>query len=253
MKKRIKKRCDERLISLKDWLKDKCKQNYSYNELKNLQVLRLGFNELTSIPPEIGLLTNIQELRLGFNELTSIPPEIGLLTNLQKLILNDNKLTSLPSEIGQLTNLQELHLSDNELTSLPPEIGQFANLQVLRLDNNELAFIPPEIGQLTNLQALYLCFNKLMSIPPEIGKLQLKYYYFDTDMLKQYRLYLSQSKCMSIKFRYIETKYEVSCPVCHDDFEEEEIVKILRCKHYFCEECITEWFKVKNTCPVCMG
>ena len=109
------------------------------------------------------------------------------------------------------------------------------------------------MNKLTNLHYLDLRDNELTSLPPEIGGLNLKWYEFDEDMRKQYKLYRSQNRCMSIKLCDIENKYEVYCPVCHDEFDEEEIVKILLCKHYFCEECITEWFKVKDTCPVCMG
>ena len=206
MRKKIKNKYNQRLLYLKHWLKDKYKQNYSYEDLKNLQLLDLDCNELTHLPPEIGLLTNLQELDLGGNKLTSLPPDIG-----------------------QLTNLQHLGLTYNELTSLPSEIRM-----------------------LTNLQTLFLINNRLKSLPREIEKLEIKYYSFDKDVDKQYKSYRSQSKCMSVKFCDIETKYEVSCPVCHDDFDDKEIVKILHCKHYFCEECITEWFKVKTTCPVCM-
>ena len=65
--------------------------------------LSLFGNYLTSLPPEIGLLTNLTYLDLENNELTSLPPEIGLLTNLTTLDLGSNELTSLPPEIGTLT------------------------------------------------------------------------------------------------------------------------------------------------------
>jgi len=52
-------------------------------------------------------------LDLSGNELTTLPPEIGLLTSLTTLYLSENELTMLPPEIGQLTGLTTLYLSNN--------------------------------------------------------------------------------------------------------------------------------------------
>lgn len=41
------------------------------------------------------------------------------------------------------------------------------------------------------------------------------------------------------------------CPVCLLDYELEEEVLKLPCKHIFHEECITTWLKQANTCCVC--
>lgn len=44
---------------------------------------------------------------------------------------------------------------------------------------------------------------------------------------------------------------EQECPVCKDEFPVGQIVLVLPCKHIFHEECIKEWLKRNNTCPVC--
>ena len=111
-----------KLSYLNHWLTIKCNQKYTINELINLQMLSLIFNQLTSLPVEIGNLTNLLELSLDNNQLTSLPAEIGNLINLQELYLGNNRLTSLPAEMGNLTNLKELSLEYNQLTSLPAEI-----------------------------------------------------------------------------------------------------------------------------------
>ena len=108
----------------------------------------LSFNQLTSIPKEIGQLINLQELNLYANHLTSIPSELGQLVNLQRLTLSCNKLKSIPPELGQLTNLQELYLSYNKLISIPTEIGQLVNLQELYLAGNPIDYLPPPIQRL---------------------------------------------------------------------------------------------------------
>ena len=137
----------------------------------NIEVLNLFGNQLTALPPEIGLLTNLRELYLGRNQLTSLPTEIGQLTNLRELHLEGNQLTSLPTEIGQLTNLRELCLGRNQLTTLPAEIGQLTNLRELYLEGNKLTTLPVTIGLLSDLTILYIYDNKLTTLPTQIREL----------------------------------------------------------------------------------
>ena len=81
---------------------------------------------------------------LNFNNLTSIPSQVGQLRALRVLSAFTNKLTALPSQLGQLTALTELYvqlagvnvayvladslLGKNELTALPTQIGRLQSL-----------------------------------------------------------------------------------------------------------------------------
>lgn len=42
-----------------------------------------------------------------------------------------------------------------------------------------------------------------------------------------------------------------SCPVCLCAFQNNDVIKILPCKHFFHKECIDPWFLKEATCPVC--
>ncbi|HEX5731603.1 MAG TPA: COR domain-containing protein [Blastocatellia bacterium] len=133
---------------------------------KDLTLLDLSSNQLTSLPPEIAKLTNLTALNLGGNQLTSLPPGITRLTNLTDLYLYDNQLTSLPPEITKLTKLTSLSLWGNQLEEFPPEITRMTNLTRLDLSDNQLTSLPPEITRMTNLTRLNLSGNQL-PIPPE--------------------------------------------------------------------------------------
>lgn len=41
------------------------------------------------------------------------------------------------------------------------------------------------------------------------------------------------------------------CVVCQAEYEEGETVVGLSCKHVYHAECITQWLRVKKTCPIC--
>ena len=137
----------------------------------NITELSFFFDNLNSLPKEIGNLQKLKTLNLQGNNLKSLPKEIGNLTNLEGLYLDTNKLTKLPESIGNLTNLEELYVCDNKLTKLPSSIGNLINLVHLELGDNDLKSIPSSIGNLTKLEYLDLVDNKLVSLPREIGLL----------------------------------------------------------------------------------
>lgn len=42
-----------------------------------------------------------------------------------------------------------------------------------------------------------------------------------------------------------------SCVICKSDFELDEKITVLECKHILHTECISEWVKYKSECPIC--
>ena len=141
------------------------------NILTNLQILHLEYNRLTGLPKEISGLTNLQTLLVHHNQLNSIPKEIGKLKKLKNLNLNCNNLTNIPKEIGQLKNLEELNLHCNHLTNIPTEIGNITSLKTLILTNNNLKVIPAKIIQMRSLKKLDIEMNPLASKPKDTRKI----------------------------------------------------------------------------------
>ncbi|UJR10238.1 hypothetical protein I4U23_014451 [Adineta vaga] len=44
---------------------------------------------------------------------------------------------------------------------------------------------------------------------------------------------------------------ENKCSVCWDDFEQNQILRRLRCFHLYHKDCIDKWLKDNNQCPIC--
>ncbi|XP_057754288.1 receptor-like protein EIX2 isoform X6 [Arachis stenosperma] len=107
----------------------------------------------------------LQILDMGWNEITGMVPDLSQLQSLQELRLDNNRLNgSIHEGIGQLSNLTELSLGNNFLTGLITEahFSRLSNLDTLDLSHNALAFnvsvdwIPP-----FNLTTIYLARCKL--------------------------------------------------------------------------------------------
>ncbi|KAJ4718182.1 Receptor-like protein kinase [Melia azedarach] len=143
----------------------------------NLFHLEMGWNSFSGfIPNTLGNLRNLKLLSLSDNYLTSSNPELSFLSsltnsnNLEVLSLADNPLGGiLPRSIGNLSNsLKRIYIYNCNISgSIPHEIGKLINLTTLSLGNNELnGSIPASLGRLQKLQGLSLGFNKLQGPIP---------------------------------------------------------------------------------------
>ncbi|WP_061206220.1 E-cadherin-binding leucine-rich repeat protein LRR20 [Leptospira santarosai] len=120
-------------------LKAQEKENYkdlaeALQNPKEVRILDLSRNRLTTLPKEIGKLQTLQKLDLSRNRLITLSKEIERLQNLLSLDLNENQLTTLPKEIGQLKNLRWLSLKNN--TALIPQKNKIQKL----LPNTKIDF-----------------------------------------------------------------------------------------------------------------
>eukprot|EP01117_Protostelium_nocturnum_P005353 TRINITY_DN1949_c0_g2_i1.p1 TRINITY_DN1949_c0_g2~~TRINITY_DN1949_c0_g2_i1.p1 ORF type:complete len:638 (+),score=97.33 TRINITY_DN1949_c0_g2_i1:184-1914(+) len=46
-------------------------------------------------------------------------------------------------------------------------------------------------------------------------------------------------------------KEDANCAICLGDYEEDEELRFLSCKHHFHGECVTEWLQHNKVCPMC--
>ena len=176
-------RCDDNVVfttnklqELQQWLRG-LGQNYTIDELKNLQKLDLEATkinkQITELPAGIGELKNLKNLYLGGNKISKLPSTVGELKNLEKLYLDDNQIQELPDSIGNLSNLQYLWLHENQISKLPSTIGELKNLEKLYLDDNQIQELPPTIGELSNLKELWLQHNQITILPEALKRIKI--------------------------------------------------------------------------------
>jgi Leucine-rich repeat (LRR) protein len=139
---------------------------------KKLKRWRLTFENLDSIPYQIGRLKNLELLSVTRSGLKTVPSSIGQLAKLTTLILTSNKLKELPESIGDLRKLYELDIGRNQLQNIPSSISKLKKLNRLHVYDNELESIGAYIGELEELEELDLSENQLKILPDEIRKLK---------------------------------------------------------------------------------
>jgi len=138
----------------------------------NLSILRLGRNQLLTVPSTLSRATALQELELQHNFITELPSSFEF-RRLGKLVLAYNQLRTLPLAVFDCRQLTHFDLSKNYITNVSEAISQLTNLRYLNASSNLLKGLPAGIGQLTLLSELVLDHNRLTSLHSNIGKLEL--------------------------------------------------------------------------------
>jgi len=131
-------------------------------------ILDMSFNQLRTLPDEIGMLKMVTNLNCACNVLESIPPAIGRLRRLKILRLNGNMLKSLPDDIGSCHGLTTIYLNENRVDELPASVGQCISLKELHLDNNMLTSLPLDLAKVgETLEVISVRNNPSLSIIPK--------------------------------------------------------------------------------------
>ena len=116
--------------------------------IDQLVSLDISFNNISSLPNQIGDLRHLADFNCSCNQIEALPTSVGNLRRLKVLKANGNALTFLPKEIGNCINLQTLHLSENQLEFLPDTLVGCIGLSIVKLQNNHLKQLPPNLAEL---------------------------------------------------------------------------------------------------------
>lgn len=169
-------------------------------KFKNLEVLRLNNNELTTLDYDIykGIsnyvfdeLKALKRLYLDSNKLTKIEPNLfNGLSSLEILYLGNNQLARIDDDsFNGLSNLKELYLGNNRLKTIDGSpFNGLLNLRKLELHNNRLSEIGSEAFKgLSNLEELHIHYNKLKKITGDVfeGIPNLKNLYLNDNYLTE--------------------------------------------------------------------
>jgi hypothetical protein len=106
------------------------------------------------------------ELSLEGQNMTLLPPQIGMVKSLTGLNLNDNCLTTLPPEMASLTKLQNLWIRSNPLDPVNVrKVCKTLSLQTVNVDHEQTALI--EMFQ-QDFPEVALTVTKIYNIDVEI-------------------------------------------------------------------------------------
>lgn len=134
----------------------------SFHELVKLY---LSDNHLNNLPPELEQLQNLQILALDFNNFKVLPQVVCTLKKLCTLYLGNNRLSQLPWELSLLHNLRTLWLEANCLTQLPDVVCELSLLKTLHAGSNALRVLPAQLQCLQELRTIWLSGNLLTDFP----------------------------------------------------------------------------------------
>jgi Leucine-rich repeat (LRR) protein len=118
--------------------------------MKNLEMLRIGFNFISDLRPLSGL-TNLHALVISGNPIDDLTP-LTSIPELERLVASYCSIRDL-SQVPKLTSLM-LQLDGNEIQDIRP-LAEMTDLVVLSLSDNPIQDIQP-LSKLSHLYALVL-------------------------------------------------------------------------------------------------
>ena len=138
-----------------------------------VQTLKLGRNEFTSVPPEMGTyLKQCMKLDLQWNKLRDIPRSLLELPSIKELNLSHNDLVNIPDVPEWSASLVVLDLSSNRLSNLPNSAVASA-LKNLNISNNRFHAVPHCVCSFIRLTTLNIANNsEIVALPSELGRLK---------------------------------------------------------------------------------
>ena len=70
--------------------------------------------------------------------------------------------------------------------------------------------------------------------------------------LKPDTIYFYKGNKISVKFSELNNSDEKLCSICYKDYKNNDlIIKLPNCNHFYHAECILKWLKTNNSCPMC--
>jgi hypothetical protein len=135
------------------------------SSLPHLKKLILTQCRVKDLPREIHLLKKLRTLDLSFNELVTLPEEIGKLEKLEYLrVYNNRRFRTFPSNLGKLKNLLTLDFAGTSIRELPESLSGCQSLQHITGNACRLEKIPAAIGLCHKLKYLNLAANRIRNI-----------------------------------------------------------------------------------------
>jgi len=133
-----------------------------WENLKNLQVIRVSRNRLASIPESITRLPELQDLDFSDNLVTALPRGFSGMPALKHINFSGNQVRFFPKSIDRLKDtLETLKANNNNLQRLHPSMGNLTKLRVLWVENNEIPTVPISFRNLSALVELNLESNPI--------------------------------------------------------------------------------------------
>ena len=170
-----------------------------------------------------------------------------------------------------ILNSYESHLLEHSHSEAEPSIDTNTTIDInttIDTSNNTTPHTTPSINPLTTplptarqIPSIFNILNSSLGTTyreiPRISELINNSLYEDTSMYKKVLSETGIKSLIKIPFKEALKKEEYTninktCPIMQTDFEEEEEITILPCKHAFQTEAIERWLKEeKSQCPIC--
>lgn len=128
--------------------------NFKSFNFKHIPLINLSRKNIDYLPKEIEILRDLNLLELKDNKLTTIPSELLNLKKLSMLMLCNNNIKVIPRFLYEMEQLMLLCLHGNGFDEIKEDIVNLKNLRILTISKNKIKTLPNSLNKLLNLEEL---------------------------------------------------------------------------------------------------
>ena len=149
-----------------------------YANMKRLELLHVGHNQIKEITSEIRNMRNLRDIDVSNNNLSLLPPELFLLPRIVSINASNNNISRLPSITvkGKIRNkLAVIDLAVNEISRFPEHLLLMTDK--LDLSSNKIKYIPGSFLRKLDYESkqdLLMLDNPLVVPPKDVCECGIK-------------------------------------------------------------------------------
>ena len=159
-------------------------------------------------------------------------------------IINNFNINQNDNNIGNINNINNIEQNENNCSiNINIQIGGVTTsfplrfiLNILNPDviNDQNSTLINDMIEIIQNESTYDEYQNNIELAEEIGKVEV-----GVDNIENVTSVINNN---------IE---DVECPICKEPLNSFEIVRETKCKHLYCNDCITKWLKKNKSCPIC--
>ena len=152
----------------------------AFNNYKQLSLINMANNNLSSIPESIENVKSLTSLDLSHNSFVIFPSPVLHIIPLVELDLGYNQIEFFPKTIPNMTSLTHLNVTHNHIKFVPKAIQKMTSLTHLDMSHNHIVSLPRTIRDMLSLKYIRISFNNFEC---KCSITWLKYWIFKNRMI----------------------------------------------------------------------
>ena len=205
------------------------------NNVVNLDEIKNRLKNLKNLCERYGVDKKIQD------------PFFDSANNILKLYQDQNVNQNQNVIVNHVVYQNENQISNHNSNNMIPSVNQNSNRHINQVNPIQNQNINSRVNNSNQNNNSNIAQNSIYNSNALFNSKNLS----DFDKKKDY-LFLEMDQYQYKHIQKYDSRKETECAICLEEFKRNDIIKeFYKCKHIFHKDCLKNWLKRSNVCPLC--